>query len=101
MFHDQTQDLEKFFIEYHDVFVKHRFDVGYNTELKIILTPEHPLPVYVQGPPAPILLRDELLVELALLQYFNIITTLPHSKDNSPIFVYRKASGKMRILIDL
>ena len=99
--HDQKQDLDKFVVEYHDVFAKHRFDVGYDTELKIKLTPEHPLPVYVQGPPAPIHLRDELLVELALLQYFNIITTLPHSKYSSPIFVHRKASGKMRILIDL
>ena len=98
---DQKEELEEFLVEYHDVFAKHRFDVGYNTELKIKLTPEHPLPVYVQGPPTPIHLRDELLVELALLQYFNIITTLSHSKYSSPIFVHRKASGKMRILIDL
>ena len=57
--------------------------------------------MYVQGPPAPIHLRDESLVELALLQYFNIITTLLHSKYSSPIFVHRKLSGKLRILIDL
>ena len=83
------------------MFGKHRFDVGYNTELKIKLTPEHPLPVYVQGPPAPIHLRDKIWVELALLQYFNFITTLSHSKYSSPIFVQRKSSGKLRILIDL
>ena len=83
------------------MFAKHRFDVGYNTELKIKLTPEHPLLVYVQGPPAPIHLRDEILIEPALLQYFNIITTLWHSKYSSPIFVHRKSSGKLRILIDL
>ena len=51
---DQKRQLEEFLVEYHDVFAKHRFDIGYNTELKIKLTPEHPLPVYVQGPPAPI-----------------------------------------------
>ena len=83
------------------MFAKHRFDVGYNTELKIKLTPEHPLPVYVQGPPAAIHLRDEILVELALLQYFNIITTLSHPKYSSPIFVHRKSSGKLSILFDL
>ena len=44
---DQKRQLEEFLVEYHDVFAKHRFDVGYNTELKIKLTPEHPLPVYV------------------------------------------------------
>ena len=95
------RQFEKFLVEYHDVFAKHRFDVGYNTELKIKLTPEHPLPVYVQGPPAPIRLRDEILVELAFLQYFNIITTHSHSKHSSPIFVHRKSSGKLRIFIDL
>ena len=65
---DQKKKFEKFLVEYYDVFAKHRFDVGYNRELKIKLTPERPLVVYVQGPPAPIHLRDEILVELALLQ---------------------------------
>ena len=83
------------------MFAKHCFDVGYNTELKIKLTPKHPLPVYVQGPPAPIHPRDEVLIELALLQKFNIITTLSHSKYSSPIFFHRKSSGKLRILIEL
>ena len=88
-------------VEYRDVFAKHCFDVGYNTELKIKKTPEHPLPVYVQGPPAPIHLHDEILVELALLQYFNVITKLSHSKNSSPIFVHRKSSDELRILNDL
>ena len=73
----------------------------YNTELKIKLTPGHPLLVYDQGPPAPIHLRDEILVELALLQYFNIITTLSHSKYSSLLFVHGKSSGRLRILVDL
>ena len=98
---DQKRQLEEFLVEYRDVSAKHRFDVGYNTELKIKLTPEHPVPVFVQGPPAPIHLPDEILVELALLQCFNIITTLSHSKYSSPIFVHRKSSAKLRILIDL
>ena len=74
----KKRQLEEILVEYHDVFAKHRFDVGYNTELKIKLTPEHPLPVYVQNPPAPIHLRDEILVQLAILQYFNVMTTLSH-----------------------
>ena len=98
---DQKRQLEEFLVEYHDVFAKRRLDLGYNTELKIKLIPEHPLPVYVQGPPATIHLRDEILVELALLQDFNIITTLSHSKYSSPITVHRKSSGKLRIPIDL
>ena len=88
-------------IEYSDICAKHRFDVGYNTDLKIKLTPEHDLPVYVQGPPTPIQLRDEFHVELALVHYYGLITTLPQSKYSSPLFAHRKESGKLRILIDL
>ena len=95
---DQKRQLEDFLVEYHDVFAKHRSDVGYNTELKIKLTPEPTLPVYVQGPPAPIDLR-EILIELAFLQYFNILTTLLHSKYSSPIFVHRKSSGNWELLL--
>ena len=98
---DQKTQLEEFLGEHHDVFAKHCFDVGYNTELKIKLTLEHPIPVYVQGPPAPTDLHDESLIELALLQFLNNITTLSHSKYSSPIFVHRKSSGKLRIVIDL
>ena len=83
------------------MFAKHRLDVGYNTELKIKLTPEQPLPVYVQGPPAPSHLCDESLTELALFKYLNIITTLSHSEYSIYIFVHRKSSIKLRIPIDL
>ena len=93
--------LEDLLVQYSDIFAKHRFDVGYNTEIKIKLTPEHSMPTYMQSPPTPIHLRDELLVELALMQYYNIITTLPYSKYSSPIFAQRKSSGKLRVLIDL
>ena len=88
-------------MEFSDIFAKHRFDVGFNTELKIKLTSEHELPVYGQSSQTPIYLRDELLVELALKHYYNLITTLSHSKYSSPIFAQRKESGRLQILIDL
>ena len=65
---DQIAEMQHLLIEYYDIFAKHRFDVGYNTELKVRLTPAHDLPVYVQSPPTPVHLRDEILVELALMQ---------------------------------
>ena len=65
------------------------------------MTPAHDLPVYVQSPPTPIHLRDEILVELALMQYYGIVTLLPNSKYSVPIFAQLKSSGKLRILIDL
>ena len=57
---DHKRQLEEYMVEYHNVFVKHRFDVGCNTELNIKTTPEHPLTRYVQGAPAPIHLRHEI-----------------------------------------
>ena len=93
--------MQELIVEYNDIFAKHRFDVGYNTELRVKLTPAHDLPVYIQSQPTPIHLRDEILVELALMQYYGIVTLLPNSKYSIPIFAQRKSSGKLRILIDL
>ena len=69
--------------------------------MKVKLTPADDLPVYVQSPPSPIHLRDEILVELALMQYYGIVTLLSNSKYSSPIFAQRKPSRKLRILIVL
>ena len=80
---DQKRELEDFLVEYHEVFAKHRFDVGYNTELEIKLTPEHQLPVYVQGTPAPVHLRDKILVQFALLQ--NLISEKPCYNPNKAV----------------
>ena len=98
---EQISQMQELLVEYYDIFAKHRFDVGYNTELKVKLTPAHDLPVYVQSPPTPIHHRDEILIELALMQYYGIVTLLPNSKYSSPIFAQREQSGKLRILIDL
>ena len=98
---EKIQEIQQFLLGYNDIFAKHRFDVGYNTELKVKLTPALNLPVYVQSPPTPILLRDEILVELALMHSNGIVTLLPSSKYSSPIFSQPKSSGKLRILIDL
>ena len=57
--------------------------------------------MYAQSLPTPTNLKDDLLVELALMQEYGIITTLPYSKYSSPIFAQRKPIGKLRILVDL
>ena len=87
--------MQDLLVEYYDIFAKQRLDVGYNTELKVKLTPAHDLPVYVQStPPTPIHLREEIFVELALMQYYGIVTPLLNSKYSSPVFAQRKPSGK-------
>ena len=98
---NQRQKVEELLIQFHDVFARHRLDIGGNDSFKIKLTPEHDRAMYTQSPPTPIHLRDDILVELALLQYYGIITTLPYSKYSSPIFAQRKPSGALRLLIDL
>ena len=84
-------------LEFHDIFAKHRFDVGDNTELKIKLTTEHSKPLYVQGPPTPVHLRDELHIELALMHYYGLIITLSSlTVVNYGLIIthHRKQSGK-------
>ena len=98
---EQKHTVENLLLEYHHIFARHRLDIGKNEDFKVKLTPEHNEPMYTQGPPTPIHYRDEVLVELSLLQYWGVITTLTYSKYSSPIFAVRKPSGKLRLLVDL
>ena len=98
---DDRSKVEALFVKYHHIFARHRLDIGQNDEFKVKLTPSHQRAVYTQSPPTPIHLRREILIELALMQYYGIVTTLPYSKYASPIFAQRKSSGNLRILIDL
>ena len=97
----QRLQVEELLVKYNSIFARHRFDIGMNTDLKVKLTPQHEEPVYSQSLPTPTNLKDDLLVELALMQEYEIITTLPHSKYSSSIFAQRKPNGKLRILVDL
>ena len=49
----------------------------------------------------PIHLEEDLIVELALMHKYGIVTILPFSKYASPIFAQRKPNGKLRLLVDL
>ena len=97
----QRLQVEELLVKYNSIFARHRFDIGMNTDFKVKLTPEQKEPVYSQSLPTPTNLKDDLLVELALMQEYGTITTFPHSKYSSPIFAQRKPYGKMRILVDL
>ena len=45
-------------------------------------------------------LKKDLIVELALLSKYGIITVLPFSKYASPIFAQRNPNGKFCLLVD-
>ena len=94
---EQRNEVEKLLLEFNDIFARHHFDVGYNTEYKVKLNPDERKRVYTQSHPSAIHLREELLVELALFQYYNI----SNSRYSSPIFAQRKSNGRLRLLIDL
>ena len=87
------QAVENLPVELHDVFARHRFDIGINTEFKVQLTPLDNRPAYSQSLPASTNLKHDILVELALLHKYGIITTVPFSKYASPIFAQRKPNG--------
>ena len=98
---DAREAVEDLLVQFHDIFARHRFDIGIKTEFKVQLTPLDNRPAYSQSLPAPINLKDDILVELALLHKYGIITTLPFSKYASPILAQRKPNGKLRLFIDL
>ena len=98
---EAKQAVENLLVEFHDIFARHRFDIGINTEFKVQLTSLDNRPANSQSFPAPINLKDDILVELALLHKYGIITTIPFSKYASPIFAQRKPNGKLRLLVDL
>ena len=97
----ERQEIEEILVEFHDIFARHRFDIGINCEFKVKLTPNDDRSAYSQSLPTPINLKDDITVELALLHKYGIITTLPFSKYASPIFAQRKPNGRLRLLVDL
>ena len=97
----EKQKIEDILVEYHDIFARHRMDIGMNTAFKVKLTPKDNKAVYSQSLPMPIHLKEDLIVELALMHKNGIITVLPFSKYASPIFAQRKPNGKLRLLVDL
>ena len=74
---DAKQAVENLLVELHDIFARHRFDIGINTEFKVQLTPLDNRPAYTQSLPAPINLKEDIFVELALLHKYVIITHYP------------------------
>ena len=72
-----------------------------NEEFTVKLTPKDDSVANSQSLPAPINLKEDLLVDLALLHKYGIITTLPFSKYASPIFAQKKLNEKLRLLVDL
>ena len=63
----EKQAVEDIPVEYHDIFARHRTNIGMNTDFKVKLTPKDDKVVYSQSLPMPIHLKEDLIVELALM----------------------------------
>ena len=55
--------IEDILVEYHDIFARHRMDIGMNTKFKVKLTRNNDKAVYSQSLPMPIHLKEDLIVE--------------------------------------
>ena len=97
----EKQAIEDILVDYHDIFARHRMDIGMHTEFKVKLTPKDNKSVYSQILPKPIYLKEDLIVELASMHKYGIITVLPFSKYASPRFAQRKPNGKLRLSVHL
>ena len=56
----EKQAVEDNLVAYHDLFARHRLDIGMNLELKVKLTPRDDKAVYCQNLPMPIHLKKRL-----------------------------------------
>ena len=97
----EKQAIEDILVEYHDICSRHRMDIGMNTEFKVKLTPKDDKAKFSHSLPMAIHLKEDLIVELALLHKSGITTVLPFSKYASPIFAQRKPNGKLPLRVDL
>ena len=97
----EKQAVEDILVEYHDMFARHRMEIRMKTAFRVKLTPKDDKAVYSQNLPQPINLKEDLIVELALMHKYGIITLLTFSKYASPIFAQRKPHRKLRLLVDL
>ena len=91
---DAKQAVEASFVEFLDIFARHRFGIRINTEFKEQITPLYDGPAHSQSFPEPIKLQDNPIVEVALLHKCGIITTLLFSKYANLTFAQRQPNGK-------
>ena len=93
--------MEEILVDYHNIFARHRVDIGMNTQFKVKLTPKNKTFVHSPSLPMPLYLKQDLTVEFALVHKHGMLTLLPFSKLASPIFAQRKPNVKHRLLVDI
>ena len=64
---NEGAQIDPLLVKYHNNFASHRVDIRINTEIEARFTPKHDDEGYAQRLPTPVNLKDEILVELALM----------------------------------
>ena len=88
-------------VVFHDLDARHRLQTGIKIEFKVHLTPLGDKLAYSHSQPAPLNLKVDFCLEIALLHKYGILTNLPTRKHASTIFQQRKPYGELRLIIDL
>ena len=89
----EIKEIESLLVDFHDIFARHRFNIGINEEFSVKLAAMYDSPAYSQTLPTPGNLKEDILVELASLHKYGIGTTLPTSKYASSIFAQKNPTG--------
>ena len=71
---EERKAFEELPFEFHDIFARHRFEIGINNDLKVKFTHFDETPAYSQNLPTPINLKEAITVEIALI-HENVIST--------------------------
>ena len=87
---DRKGKIEELLVDFHNIFARHRFDIGMNEEFKVNLTRNYNSSAYNQSLAAPINLKEDILVEFAMLHKYGIFTALSLTKYASTIFAQKK-----------
>ena len=79
------QAIEELLADFHNIFARHRFDIGIDNDFKVKLIPINQRPTYSRNLSISISLKEDFTVELVLIEKSSIITILLTSKYKSPI----------------
>ena len=83
---EEVELVEALLVKHHKIFARHKYDVGCNYEFKVMLTPEHDGPVVEKSPPTSIHLKEQMMTELALMQYYGILLKRSHTQNTAAQF---------------
>ena len=90
----KKQAVEDILVEYHDIFARHRMDIAMNTEFQVKLTAKVDKAFHSQNLPMPIHLKEDLIIELALMHKYGIASPILHRGNPTENYASLWISGK-------